>query len=233
MAKQADTFKDVDIRKLPQYCTPVAEAAQCFLTKPSTEYDEDGQYFVKIKLEADAPETKKLLKIIDRAADEAFSTAEERAETGKERKALKRAEPSYKMEEDEDGNETGYVLINFKRKAVRTTKDGTKKPIRLPLYDSVLNPISPDEIELWGGSEIIISYKLVPFNVGSVGVGVSHRLEAVQVIKAVSGGDNRTGDSFGFTKTSGFTGAEANEDDEDEGESDTDASMDEEADSDF
>lgn len=228
MARQTETFKDVDIRKLPQYSTPIGIAAQCFLTKPSTEYDEDGAYFVKLKLPADEPATKKLLKIIDKAIDDAFSTAEEKAETGKERKALKRATPSYKMEEDEDGVETGNVLINFKRKAVRTTKDGDKKPIRLPLYDAGLRPIDPNEIELWGGSEIVIAFKLVPFNVGSVGVGVSHRLEGVQVIKAVAGGDNRTAESFGFTKMSGFTGAEADLD-EDDGEGDFgNTSMDEE-----
>lgn len=215
MARQSDTFKDVDIRKLPQYCTPIGIAKQCFLTKPSTEYDPDGQYFVKIKLEADDPATKKLLRIIDKASEEAFATAQERAETPKDRKALKRAEPSYSMEEDDNGVETGCVLINFKRKAARTTKDGEKKPIRLPLFDAGQALLDPDEIDLWGGSEVVIAFKLVPFNVGSVGVGVSHRLEAVQVIKAVSGGDNRTAESFGFAKVSGFKGAEAIPDDDD------------------
>lgn len=218
MAKQADTFKDVDIRKLPQYCTPIAEATQCFLTKPSTEYDPDGSYFVKIKLEADHPATKKLLRIIDKASEEAFETALSKAATPKEKKDIKRAEPSYKMEEDEEGNGTGYVLINFKHKAVRVTKDGEKKPFRLPIFDAGLKAVSPDEVDLWSGSELVIAFKLAPFHVGSVGVGVSHRLEGVQIIKAVSGGDGRSAESFGFTKTTGFTGAEIEADDEDEEE---------------
>ena len=123
------------------------------------------------------------------------------------------------MEEDEDGNETGNVLFNFKRKAVRIDKKGNEKPVKLVLFDSVGRPVEQEGLELWGGSEIAVAFKLVPFYTAGVGVGVSHRIEAIQIIKAVAGGDNRSAEQFGFKKHEGFIGGDsAVRDDEDDEE---------------
>lgn len=198
MAKATnDVFKNLDIRTLKQHNTPIGKAALCFLNKPSTEYNEDGVFFVKMRFNADEPATKKLIKIIDDAAQAAYQAAYEAAETPRAKKEVVKAKPSYWIEEDDDGNPTGYVTVNFKRAAVRKDKEGNKKPVRIPLFDVVGRPVDTDEVEIWGGSELIISFKLLPYN-KQIGVGVSHRLEAVQVIKAVSGGDNRTAADFGF-----------------------------------
>ena len=197
MAKQ-EAFKDMDIRKLKQYRTPVGEAALCFLTEPSTEFNEDGVYVVKLKFKADDPKVVKMLQVIDEAADAAYQEVYDLAETPREKKAIIRATKSYKFEEDEDGNETGYVLVNFKRNATRKDrKTGSKSAIRLPMFNNVLTPINNEDIELWNGSELVVAFKLIPFS-KSIGVGVSHRMEAVQVIRAVVGGAGGNGESYGL-----------------------------------
>lgn len=199
MAKQ-EAFKDLDIRKLKQYRTPVGEAALCFLTSPSTEFNEDGVYTVKLRFKADDPKIINLLKVIDAAADAAYQEVYDLAETPRDKKAITRATKSYKFEEDNDGNETGYVLINFKRNATRKDrKTGEKKAIHLPMFNNVLTPVNCEDIDLWNGSELIVAFKLVPFS-KSIGVGVSHRMEAVQVIKAVVGGAGGNAESYGFTE---------------------------------
>lgn len=207
--KRESIFKDIDVRKLPQHTTAVGELAFGYITEPSTEYDEKGQYFLKLKFPAESKEAKRLVKIIDDAAQEAYAMAMERIESAAERKKLKRADPSYSMEEDEDGNETGNILFNFKRKATRTDKKGNEKPVKLVLFDSVGRPVEQEGLELWGGSEIAVCFKLVPFYTPGVGVGVSHRIEAIQIITAVAGGDGRSAEQFGFTKHEGYTSPEA------------------------
>lgn len=211
MGNQNDIFKDMDIRKLKQRTTPTATAVMCFLNKPSFEYNPDGVYIAKIKLPTESQEAKTLIKIIDTAAEEAYVAAMELAETPKAKKAVKKADMSYKYEEDDDGNETGYVLINFKRKATRKDKEGNIRPVKLPLFDSMGQPMDSEETEIWSGSELKISYKLVPYN-KSIGVGVSHRIEAVQVVKLSSGGDNRSAADFGFKAESILEGEGEEED---------------------
>lgn len=216
-------FKDTDIRKLKIHHTPVGIATAIFLITPSTDYDDDGQYFVRLKYKTGSKECAALVKLIDEARQEAFDEAMKLLETPKEKKNLKLADPSYKIEEDDDGNETGYTVFNFKRKAIRKLKNGDIKPVKIPLYDSVLQPIAdPSELELWGGSELSIAFRLMPFYTERLGVGVSHRIEAVQILKAVTGGEQRSGEDFGFAAQSGgFTG---------KGSTDADDSADEAAD---
>ena len=208
-------FADVDIRALKQHTTPVGIATSAFIIVPSTEYDENGQYFVRLKLKTDDKATQKLIKLIDDSREWAFNEAVERLELPKDKKACKMADPSYKTEEDEDGNETGYTIFNFKRKAVRMTKNGDLKPITLPLFDSMLQPVDREGLDVWSGSEIAVAFKLCPFYTPQVGAGVSHRLEAIQLIKVVSGGsDSRSATEFGFERNeTGF--AQHTADDED------------------
>ena len=220
MAKAKESiFKDIDIRKLEQHVTPVGELAYGFITEPSTEYDEKGQYFIKLKLKTDDKKTQKLIDLIDSEAQKAFDMAAERIENPSERKKLKQSVPSYQTEEDKDGNETEYTVFNFKRKATRYDKQGKEHDVQLKLFDSVGQPLDAEGLELWSGTELAIAFKLIPFYTATVGVGVSHRIEAVQIVKAVSGGDNRTAEDYGFKKQAGgFVGDKEADPDEEEAE---------------
>ncbi|MEG1913021.1 MAG: hypothetical protein RR091_11085 [Cloacibacillus sp.] len=213
MAKNTleDVFKNQDIRKIKQHHTPVGTAALIYLNKPSTEYNEDGVFCIKLKLPAAA---KALIKTIDAEIETAEEAVLDACETEKQRKAVTRAKPSYTFEEDDEGNETGYVLFNFKRNATRKDRDGVKKPVNIPTFDATLRPIDLEEVEIWSGSEVAIAFKLVPYY-KSIGVGVSHRLEAVQVVKAVSGGAGRTAEQFGFAAVDNFPDEEETTEQED------------------
>lgn len=226
--KKESIFSDIDVRKLNTYTTAVGELAIGYITEPSKEYDERGQYFIRLKFPAESKEAKRLIKLIDEAAQIAYDMAQERITNVSERKKLKRADPSYGMVEDAEGNETGEVYFNFKRRAVRYDKQGEEKPVKLPVFDSLGQPVETEGLDIWGGSEIAVAFKLIPFYTAGVGVGVSHRIEAVQIVKVVSAG-SRTAEEFGFTKHEGaFNAAKAEDEEESDGNDGTASAAEEE-----
>ena len=202
-------FSDTDIRTIPINRTPTAETVCAFITEPSTEYDDDGQFFIRIRLKTASKECKSLIAAIDDARDKAYKQAEEKLTTPKERNALKMADTSYKEEQNDDGEETGYTTFNFKRKAYRLDKNGEKKSVTLPIFDTYGKPVQTEGLDIWSGSLVSVAYRLVPFYTAQLGVGVSHRIEAVQLNKLVSGGGKSAAD-YGFAVT------ESTDDDESE-----------------
>ena len=202
-------FSDTDIRTIPINRTPTAETVCAFITEPSTEYDDDGQFFIRIRLKTANKECKSLIAAIDDARDKAYKQAEEKLTTPKERNALKMADTSYKEEQNDDGEETGYTTFNFKRKAYRLDENGEKKNVTLPIFDIYGKPVQTEGLDIWSGSLVSVAYRLVPFYTAQLGVGVSHRIEAVQLNKLVSGGGKSAVD-YGFAVT------ESTDDDESE-----------------
>ena len=169
-------FSDTDIRTIPINRTPTAETVCAFITEPSTEYDDDGQFFIRIRLKTASKECKSLIAAIDDARDKAYKQAEEKLTTPKERNALKMADTSYKEEQNDDGE---------------------KKSVTLPIFDIYGKPVQTEGLDIWSGSLVSVAYRLVPFYTAQLGVGVSHRIEAVQLNKLVSGGGKSAAD-YGF-----------------------------------
>lgn len=60
-----------------------------------------------------------------------------------------------------------------------------------------MKPAPKDGLEVWGGSELVVSFRLVPFYTAGVGAGVSHRLEAIQLLKVVTG-NSANAEEYGF-----------------------------------
>ena len=116
----------------------------------------------------------------------------------------------YKPEYDDEGDETGKVIVHTKCMAggtdKKTGKDWTKT---LPIFDANGQPVTTQdrtEMKLWGGSQIAFSAEVFPFVAEGLKLGgISLRLQAAQVIEA-NGGGNRSADSFGFgVVEGGFT----------------------------
>jgi hypothetical protein len=172
--------------------------------KPDTKFKAEGQWKTGLSLPL-AP-AKPLMKEIDAAIKTAF---EEAKKTAKNPKAVKLcADKPYKVETDEEGNETGNVIFNFKMTASGISKK-TGKPFTMApkLFDAEAQ-VLPQDTRIGGGTLARISYEISPFAQAAIGVGVSLRLSAVQVIELVEwGGD---GTSYGFQNE-----AEDDEDSED------------------
>lgn len=161
-----------------------------------TKFDADGVWRIKVRFDNPADVADILAeceKVVAQRMDEAKV---ERAEAKKKDpkktfKPLKLADSSIVTNE-----ETGAVTIGFKMKASGISKK-TQKPwaMRPAVFDAAGQPLAPDK-QVGGGSKVMVAYTLNPFST-AIGVGVSLRLEAVQVIELVEFGQGDAA-QYGF-----------------------------------
>lgn len=104
--------------------------------------------------------------------------------------------------EEDIGNQTEDLKFKFKLKASGKNKDGstfTQKPM---LFDAEGKQVS---VEIWNNSIIKVAFEIIPFYTSLIGLGVSLRLKAVQIIELVEGKSGGSGsNAFGFKKEEGY-----------------------------
>lgn len=115
---------------------------------------------------------------------------------------------------DDDGNETGDIVLKCKANATFTDKKTqVEKSIKISLFDAKNKPLKES---IWGGSVLRISYSLIPYYVASANTcGVSIRIEGVQVKDLVSGSGGRSGAAMGFGEVDGYESSDAASDGDD------------------
>ena len=174
----------------PRFVSPLGVAVYPYLHKPDTKFNPDGDYKTTLRVKKD--DAKETITRIDEAITASTNQVKKNGS-----KSVKTANPPYKIDEN------GDYLINFKLKAkVLNSKTGNSWTQRPALFDATGKPIAKDTI-VWGGSEMKVSYELVPYHTTLVGAGVSLRLKAAQILKLVSG-EGAAASSFGFAKEQGF-----------------------------
>jgi hypothetical protein len=169
--------------------------------KPDTKYKDEGVYKTGLRLKRDDPKCVELMGLIDEGMKTALKEAKEKAENAKERNKVKSCEDKpYSIETDDDDNETGFVVFNFKMKASginkKTNEAWTRKPALFDKAGSVL----PPETKVGGGSTIRVSFTLGTFFTIKLGAGVTLRLEGVQVLTLVEWSADAS--KFGFENES-------------------------------
>jgi hypothetical protein len=204
--------------KKPQFekiTTPICTAKYPRVNQPDTKFDAAGVYSIKGILEAEAgtPLKAKLQAAAEKALEEAKATLtkkinEEKGEKkAKAKKALEELELSdlpCQPEYDDDGEETGRLVFNFKMKAQRPDPKDKDRIIKMSpkLFDAKGNTMSAN---VWGGSKVRIAGQIVPFyNAAKHAAGVSLRLSAVQVIELVTGSGGTDPKAYGFGEEEGY-----------------------------
>ena len=190
------------------------------LTSPDTRFKKEGVYSVDLLLDPENKEVQEFISKIDAAVEESFTTSAADLK-GPKAKTLQRTFP-YKPEVDEDGNETGMMVVNFKTNAQYTDKKGEVHEVRPALYDAKGNKITR-KLNVGSGSVMKVNGILMPYYMANGNkAGVSLRMNAVQIIelKEFGGGDAA---SYGFGQEEGFeaeTAAAGEETGASEGEGD-------------
>lgn len=190
--------------KRPTFQTPVGIARFPHLNKPDVRFNAAGDYKCDVRLLADdaAPLIKRMEEIRDKFYDE--------REVGPKETTSK--SDVYSVEFDDQGNETGYVIIKTKLNATGENKKTGEKWVNEPkLFDADGEPI-PKSVQIWSGSKVIVAGTINTYaftkdknkktGATTVEVGVTLKCRGVQVIELVSGG-GQTADSFGFKKQKG------------------------------
>jgi hypothetical protein len=179
--------------KLITYLTPPGQAIFPFLNTPDRgEYAKNkthGNWRVRLRMNLSDPEVQAFIKSLEDAYSNALTAAE--AEETPKAKAMREAENKalgasrpFKTEFADDGTPTGFVLVGFGRSAGGVDK---KDPTRswntpMPLFDSQNRALDPAKVRIGGGSTLIVSYSILPFNEG-IGAGISLQLQGVQVLE--------------------------------------------------
>jgi hypothetical protein len=190
------------------------------LNSPDTKFKKDGEYGVKLRLSAEKSEAliefyeaelKKYWPLAKAELQERLDnakTGKQKAEAKKALEEMKEADKPYKPAYDDEGNETGEYEFNFKTPAQfeskKKDKDGNPVIVKLrpDIFDAkgVLLKNPPD---IWGGTTGCVAGELRPFNM-PIGIGLSLRLKAVQIIELRQGGGDRSASSYGFGKQEGY-----------------------------
>jgi len=217
---------DKNDRKQLKFVLPKGIAIYPKLIKPDTKYDKDGKYEVKQKFEADViqPTLDKLIALRDEFVEQKkaeFLASKDGKTKAKAKNIAVRdvGTPDY----DENGDETGLVILKAGSKASGKRQDGSSWERKIPIFDAKGKKITPKAI--FGGSELKVAVIAEAYyKADGNEVGVTLRIDAVQVLKLVQAGGG-TADGFGFGAEEGY------EADEDEGSQFNDESGDSDGDS--
>jgi hypothetical protein len=206
-----------DTKPQVKFNTPRGPFIYPKLNKPDTKFNAAGEYRVKVRLNpSDIPQdlTDKLTELRDERANEVRKELTAKKQ-GAKLKSLKVLD-LFRDETDKDtGESTGFVTISAKMKASGVGKKDGKPWTRKPnLFDAAGKPLRTSKL-IWGGSEGKVAITAMPYYMAKDNeVGVAYYLEAVQILKLVSGSDKDAA-GYGFGEEEGYTG-----DDEEEASSD-------------
>ena len=195
------------LEKAKKYTSPFGKALYPYLSKADVKFKAEGEF--KVDLEVGGEEADNLKHLINLWSDMSVKQAQEK--TGK--KSVKKTS-SLPYKETEDGK----TIFKFKMKASGTNgKTGDTFKQRPALFDNELKPINPEEVSIWGGSTLRVSYQPALWFTPMLGAGVSLRLKSVQVKNLIEGGA-QTGDTSGFDKVDGDASSKNNSDENKEEE---------------
>jgi hypothetical protein len=178
----------------------------------------DGALSVKLILDPENDKHAAFMEKLEELGEGSFDSliAEKTAEakTPKQKKQLKAMEYAsvVKVEEDDEGEETGRMLVTCKVKFTVTTKKGETFENKVVRFDKRGIPLD-GEIEVGSGSRGQASFEVIPYLMASSEKGgISLRLKAVMVSKLEEKTGGGTAESHGFD-----LGGEDADEDENEG----------------
>lgn len=194
-------------KKLEKFVTPKGIAVYPRLSEPDTKYKANGEFSCKVRLSAEDSEAFniKLQSVVDEFEAETverLTSDTNPATKGKSKAAaknIKHAGLPSKAVVDDEGNETGEFEFNIKMNHKIITRAKQETILLYPkLFDASKPPKAiPYGTPIWGGSVVKVAGEFNPFFTPSIGLGVSLRMSAVQVIELVQG-NGGAGSTFGF-----------------------------------
>ncbi len=184
-------MSDEKKKKYAQHTTSKGTFKFCHLNKPNDKFKAEGEYSVDFLQTPE--EAKALTALID--AEMGLAAVQAKKDNPKV-KNIKVADKPYKMDTDQDGNETGLIKFKFKAKASGMKKDKKPWTFRPAVFDAK-GGVIPNTVQIWGGTIGRVSFELMPFYTAQVGAGVSLRLKAVKILDLKTG-QGRDAKAYGF-----------------------------------
>ncbi|WP_435088689.1 ssDNA-binding protein [Candidatus Pelagibacter bacterium nBUS_29] len=144
------------------------EAKYPYVNQPDTEFNQDGVYHTKLLVDLEKARSD-IKKIDDVIAQE----VKKQHDLDPNKKIVKANKP-YKTIDDDLNIPEGKVEFHFKSKFKPKLKDRKAEPLG-------------DDIQVWGGSILSVSYEPVGYNVAGTGIGCTLRMAGCQISKLEEG----------------------------------------------
>ncbi|QDP59077.1 MAG: putative helix-destabilizing protein [Prokaryotic dsDNA virus sp.] len=181
--------------------SPAGVAVWPWLNEPDTRWD-TSEY--KVTLKVNAEDAKLFIECLASVYKEGYAAQSKELNKPK----LKKANMPWSEVVDDQGNATGEVEFKFKNKS-SYEYEGKTVETRVLLVDKSNHPV---EGRVGSGSEIKIGFEPYVWYVPSMGVGITLRLKAVQVLNLVEFGGSNASDEFDFEFEEPKKAASGNED---------------------
>lgn len=194
-------------KEYKRYVTPEGEVTLAYLDKPSDKYDKDGAYSVKMKwLKKDiAPLLDELQAEFDNAIEEGRAKFAELPAASRKKLGEMKVGSLFTPVYDDEDNETDYVEMSFKMKAVGKDKDGEPVARRPAIFAASGGAPLRKVPRISRGTIGQVSFAVVPYFMASAGeAGLSKYLNAFQIIDLVEYGGG-SASSYGFGAKEGYT----------------------------
>jgi len=187
---------------MPDNTTPVAPCVWPFLNKPDTRFNKDGKYRVSLVFDQDD----EFPKALEAAAKEEFENQKATLKPAQQKKA--KFNSPVKDEEDEEGDPTGNVMVEFQTFAYRKDKETNKiKPIKLRAYDAAGREMKKAPM-VGSGSKLSIAFRPKGQFVSGGKFYYTLYLNAYQLVDLVPLGPAFGAHEGGYTHTEADTGSD-------------------------
>jgi hypothetical protein len=193
----------------PKLITPKGVAIFPAVAEPDYKFKDDGEYHVRLRLAPDAEGLDEIVAQAEAIRDEAFEAKKaelEKAKKGALLKQLTKADIIREEVDQETGEPTGFVILRAALTAKVNIKNGwragesfEKKPDVFDARGTRLKNVP----KVGSGSELKLA--VVPMDYETDGgkvIGTRFELQAVQIIKLVTGGQ-RSASDYGFGEEDG------------------------------
>lgn len=169
--------------------TPICEARWVHLQKPQTKYNASGVYSVDLILDPSVPEHAEFMQMCQEFSQEVFD--DHTADLKPKLKERCKLFTPIREEENEDGEPTGFYIMRVKQNRIIKKRDETTTKFTPKLVDSRGHEIKNLKEAIGNGSELRVAVFLMPFeNKNSGEIGVTAKLNAVQIVKLVPYGSS-------------------------------------------
>lgn len=193
--------------KRPVITSPFGVAIYPRLNEPDTKFKPEGEYSVGLAFDGDDEAALALIKKLEAERDEQF--AKFISENPKKKKTATVASV-YTDEMDDEGEETGRIILKFKMRASGVKKETQKAwTMRPSIFDSLKQEITKNAPNIGGGSILRANFETsTSFIESAKAFYLTLRLNGVQIKELKSFG-GRSADSMGFDEVEdGFDGNE-------------------------
>lgn len=200
-----------DRKDYPRLYTPRGTGIWPALNEPDYKFKANGEWHARLRLAPDTPGLAELVATAEQILDEAYEA--KKSELLKDKKGallkeLKKALPVVKPEVDmETGEETGFVILRaalpFRIDIKNGPKAGTSFEKKPDLFNAKGQQLK-NPPKIGNGSELKLSVTPMDYWFPKdKTIGVSFELNAVQVLRAVDSGGQRSADFYGFGEEEG------------------------------